>query len=229
MVSNSGLRSNDGVIAHLHAASKPNLTHDQAVLTNLHIVGNVHQIVDLAPLANDGWSKGTAVNGGIGTNLHIVMNDDDPHLQHLAMVTFVKDIAIAVGANHCSGMNADAASHLASWIDHHVGMEPRVIANNAVRTDVHRAQQRAALADGGPRADYAIRPDVRGSINLRRGINHCGWVDPGSMLNGWMKERQQACHGDSRISHTDHYFGRRLHFTRNQDGRSTTAFGGFKI
>ena len=116
------------------------MTHDQAVLANLNVVCNVHQIVNLAPLSNDGWPKSAAVDGSVCANLHIVMNDDDPHLQHLAVPTFIKHIAVSIGANHCAGVNAHAVAHLASGIDHHVRMEPRVIANNAVRTDVHGAQ-----------------------------------------------------------------------------------------
>ena len=58
---------------------------DDAMAADLDIVSDLHQVVDLGALADHGVAIGAAVDGGVGPDLDIVLNDDAADLQDLAV------------------------------------------------------------------------------------------------------------------------------------------------
>src|SRR4051794_21392339 len=53
-----------------------------AIATDANIVGDLNQIVDLGPLADDRVGHRAAIDGRIGADLDIILNDDAADLRH---------------------------------------------------------------------------------------------------------------------------------------------------
>ncbi len=52
-----------------------------------HIVGNLHQIIDLRALADHRIAQGTAIDGAVGTDLHFILKNDTADLRYLQVAT----------------------------------------------------------------------------------------------------------------------------------------------
>ena len=117
MPCNSRLRSNHTIISQARAAAETHLPHDQAMPTNGHVVGNMHKVIDLGALPDDGVAECSAINGRIGTYLHVVANDHSAKLEDFAVMALVEHIAVTVRADDRAGMDGDAVANLALRIN----------------------------------------------------------------------------------------------------------------
>ena len=61
--------------------------------TDLHIVGDLHQIIDLTPLADNGASEAGAVDGGIGSDLDVITDLNNAGLGNLEMASLLELVA----------------------------------------------------------------------------------------------------------------------------------------
>ena len=73
---------------------------------------DVHKVVDLGALADDGGTEGAAINGGVGPDLHIIVDDHVTDLQHLAVAPLVEHVAVAVRADNAARVDGDAVPDL---------------------------------------------------------------------------------------------------------------------
>src|SRR5258705_4964123 len=103
MSRNSRLRSDDAIISQSRAAGEADLAHHQAMPANGHVVRDMHEVINLGALADDRGTEGAAVNGRVGPDLHVIMDDHFADLQHLVVAALVADIAVAVRADERAG------------------------------------------------------------------------------------------------------------------------------
>ena len=87
------------------------------MLTNGHIVGYMHKVIDLGALADDGVAERSAIDGCIGPYLHVVVKDHFAKLQDFAVARLVEHIAETVRADDRAGVNGDAVADLALRIN----------------------------------------------------------------------------------------------------------------
>src|SRR5215510_8405633 len=71
------------------AARDPDLRHKDRVLTHLHVVPDLDEIVDFRAAADDGMAERRAVDGAVRADLHIVLDDDAAGLRDLAVPSAV--------------------------------------------------------------------------------------------------------------------------------------------
>ena len=76
------------------------LCGDHTVAPNAHVMCDLHQVVDLATLADDGVTQGAAVDGRISADFNIVLDDGSSELGKLLLTAFGENIAEPVAANH---------------------------------------------------------------------------------------------------------------------------------
>ena len=123
-----------------------------------HVVRDLDEIVDLAALADDRIAQCAAVDGAIGPDLHVVLDDHTADLWHLAVAVGAHDIAESVLPDGAAGVNdhpiADQGMH-----DCHIGPD------RAVAPDAH------VRPDGGTRADHCSRPDLGARTDDHTGID----------------------------------------------------------
>jgi hypothetical protein len=224
MPGNSRLRGDDAIVPEARAASETHLPHDEAMPANDDVMRHVDQIINLRALADDGGPERATVNGRIGADLDVVVDDDIADLQHFAVAAFVENITIAVGADDSAGVDADAMTDLALRINDDIGKEANIVAELAITADMVASHEHGADAQPHTLADDAIRPDVRRGINLRRRGDVRAWMNAGRVLVGRKKDRQQPGHGDSRIRHADENFFRRGDLAGHKNGGSLALF-----
>ena len=135
---------------------------------NDHVVGDMDQVVDFRALADDGGAERAAVNGGIGADLDIVVDDDVAELKHFPVAALVEHIAEAVRADDRAGVDGDAMAELRLPIQHDIREQADIVAKLAVRPQVVAAHEDGARAQSHPGAQDAIGPDVGRRINPGR-------------------------------------------------------------
>ena len=131
-------------VAKLGASRDSDLRDDDAVFTHETVVGDLHQIVDLGPSPDDGGAQGGPVDGGVGPDLHVILDDDDPHLGNLVVSPAVGCIAEAVAPHHGPIVDDDPAPDPAALADAHVGVE------HGIRTDLRTVIDRHPREKGDP-------------------------------------------------------------------------------
>ena len=158
------------VIPDLGAAGNADLRDDQAILPNGHVVRDLHEVVDFGAFADDRRPQRAAVNGDVGADFHVVVNDDVADLRHFAMDAGVENIAKTVGPDHRAGMDPHALADLCLIIQDDVrekaGSRPQW---RSRRRDGCRRARPTRGADFDFLANDAIRPDMGAGIDLRRG------------------------------------------------------------
>ena len=123
------------------------MSGDDTVTTDAHIMGNLHQIIDLGALTNYRVRKGATINSGVGTNLNIILNDDAPNMRH-----FFK---AALAANEAKTILTNARTGL----DKHPVAQER-IDDGSVRTDNTIAANLAIGTDDRARSDDRSRANL---------------------------------------------------------------------
>src|SRR4029077_4894219 len=106
----AALRPDNRAFADRHVVGKPDLSgqnhvvlddnttgdaalrDNDAMATDRNIVSDLHQVVDLGTLADHGIAIGATVDRSAGTDLHIILQDDAAHLQHLTVTGRSHDI-----------------------------------------------------------------------------------------------------------------------------------------
>ena len=102
---NARLPAERGEIAD-HARSRDaGLRHQHRMTADDDVVADLHQVVDLRPLADHGIAVRAAIDRHAGADLDIVLNDDAPDLGHFEMPPRPKGEPEAVLSDMRAGMN----------------------------------------------------------------------------------------------------------------------------
>ena len=98
------------ILADLCAATNTILGDDNTVFANDDVVADLHEVVDLSAFADHGVALRAPVNRAVCPNLDIVRDHHAADLRDFSVMILVENVAVAVGANHGAGMNADTIS-----------------------------------------------------------------------------------------------------------------------
>ncbi len=134
---NAHLAGKDHVAAELAAPRQACLPAEQGVLPDVAGVAHLHEIVNLGPAPQAGFSYRSSIHAGIGLHLHGVLDDHGSRLHNLV-----------VRAVRLPGESEAIASH------HHAVLEDDVIANPHVLTDHRMRVREEAVADLGASIDH---------------------------------------------------------------------------
>src|SRR5215831_15384361 len=108
MIGKAHLSTQHDIISERATSGNACLTGDQAMPANHHVVADLDEIVDLGPLSDHGVATGAAVDGGTGTNLHLVLHDHPADLWDLEMLRLPGHVAESILADMNTGMDDDA-------------------------------------------------------------------------------------------------------------------------
>ena len=98
---------------------------------DLHVVADVHEVVDFCAAADSGFVEGAAVDGGVGADLDIVFNHQTSDLRELLVASglLVAHVAEAFAAEHGSCLDDDSIAEVRAPVDRHVGVDAAVGSN----------------------------------------------------------------------------------------------------
>src|SRR6185436_6255343 len=161
----AGLGAHHHVVAQLRRASDAALGNDDAVPADHHVVGDLHEVVDLGALADHRVRQRAAVDGRIGADLHIVTDHDAADLRHLqAPFGAAHGKAEAVLADARASVDDDTVA------DHGMG-------EAGAGADVAIAAQHRTVADDGACGDYGAAPDHGLAADHRAGLDSGALVE----------------------------------------------------
>src|SRR4030095_5039208 len=103
---------------------------------NLHVMSNLHQVIDLGPLPDPSPAKPGAIDRRICPNFHIVIHLYDAGLGNLNLSPAMKLKPEAVAAQNHAAMNDDAVPDGATSADRDTIRYLAVFADDGVVTDV---------------------------------------------------------------------------------------------
>ena len=135
------LAAHDDEIAELGRARNADLPDDHAMPADDDVVPDLHQIINFRAFADDRILKGPAVDGLVGADFHVVLDDDPADLRHL-------EVAPAA--------HGEAETVLA---DPHARMDDDPVADQGVGDCCQRADV-AVAADGDAVADHGAGGDA---------------------------------------------------------------------
>ena len=105
MSGNARLTTEGGEIADGARSRDAGLRDQHRMASDDDVVADLHQIVDLRPLADDGVPVRAAVNRDPGADLNVVLNDYAADLRHFEMPSWPKGESEAVLSDMRAGMN----------------------------------------------------------------------------------------------------------------------------
>ena len=153
------------VITNGHAARDSHQRNEQVVLTDHIIVAQMHQIIHLGPVADDGTAHRSPVNAGIAADLHIVAQDHVPGLLDLIMFSVIRNKAKAIAADHTSRLEDIPIADDAVFPYDSLGINDAVAADLYVPPDIGMGIDHRIIPDlrpcfhNGKRLDSHILPD----------------------------------------------------------------------
>ncbi len=77
-----------------------------------NVVSDMDKVVDLGSLAYDSRSERGAVNGCVGPDLHVVMDNDIADLQDFAVPSFIEHVTVAVRPDDSAGVDRHTMADL---------------------------------------------------------------------------------------------------------------------
>ena len=112
VIAYTDLSSHDDIIFDGDTAGEAGLGGDNYVFSDLTVVANVDQIVDLCALADSGFIQRAAVDGGVGSDFHVVFDYQAADLRGLLVASclLLSDVAETFAAENRSGLDDDAVA-----------------------------------------------------------------------------------------------------------------------
>src|SRR6202043_1161651 len=154
MVADAHLPAHHDVIPDIDAAGYAGLRDDHAVPPDAAVVSDLHQVVDLGALADDGIPGRAAIDRRIGADLHVVLDDDATGLRYFLVAFRARQIAEAVLADTGARMDDHA-------IAEHGVQDRSAGADRAAAADANAGPDDGAGGDHGAGADLGVRPAQR--------------------------------------------------------------------
>ena len=180
VIGDADLAADDDVVFNDGAARKAGLGGNDHVLADLHIVADMHQIVDFRAAADARLVERAAVDGGVGADFDVVLNDEASNLWELFVASGlgVADVAESFAAQYRSSLDDDTVAKARAGIDGHIGVDA------AVNSDLDAVANHATRADCGSFADFAVLSDDCTRANRDILADFGGAGDDGGSVDG---------------------------------------------
>ena len=77
------------------------------IASDAAVVTDVNQVVELGPAGDPGFFESPTVDGGVGSDLDVILNDQRSLLGKLSVlaVSSIADVAEAIGSQHRPGVD----------------------------------------------------------------------------------------------------------------------------
>src|SRR5690348_3199884 len=105
------------MLAKLRRTAQSHKGTKNGVGSDLAVVGHLNKIIDLNIIMNDRGRQRTSINGGVGTNLHIVANDDRADLGNFHIAPLIFDKSKSVRANNSPRMDSHPFPNFTSRVN----------------------------------------------------------------------------------------------------------------
>ena len=190
----TGLTAKDNIIFHNSATRYANLGAQDAVFADDHVVGHLHEIINLGAFTDNRAAETSAIDRAVRADLDIVTNFNDANLGHLLMTTLHKLVAKAIGPNHHTGVQAHAVRQTALSSQHYPGHQPAIFSNAGIAAHKIPRLQMAVGTDYRSRLNHAQGTDRRRRVHFCTVVNHSTGMHTGNRLGPQLLLNSRANH-----------------------------------
>ncbi len=131
------------------------------MFSHRHVMGDLHKVVDLRTMLDDGLAERRAVDRDIRAEFYVVFNRHTSKLRNLVVPTEMLHVAEPVGSDDGSTMDRDSGSDGAALANHDVGEEHGVVPDRRIGSDEDSGIERDAGSDPGPVSERDEGPNRR--------------------------------------------------------------------
>src|SRR5579875_1207349 len=170
MTCQAALASYHDIIAEPRTAGNANLRDDHAAAPDLHVVPDLHEIINHGTRADDRIRPRAAVDGRIRAHFDIVADDNPPELRYFDGRIGIGREAEPFLADTHAGIKLDARPDDAV-AQGRVGPDAHIVAEDDRRADHGVGADHAVLADLGRGTDHGIVFDGAALAQPRRAID----------------------------------------------------------
>src|SRR5436190_20993825 len=110
VIGDADLAAQHRIVPNRHAAGDAALRDQDAVPADHTVVADLHEVIDLGPLADHGVAAAAAVDRGVDADLDVVLHDDAAELRHLDVAVRARLIAEAVVSDVAAGVDDDGVA-----------------------------------------------------------------------------------------------------------------------
>ena len=110
MIGNADLPRQHHEITYINTPRYPDLRDNQAMAADRAVVSDLHEIVDLSAFADHRIAGGAAVDGRVGSDFDVVLNDGPSGLRDFLVSLRRPQIAEPVLPDADAGMDDDAVA-----------------------------------------------------------------------------------------------------------------------
>jgi hypothetical protein len=141
---------------------------------DFNIVGNLNKVIHFAAGPDARSAKRSAVDGAIGANFDIIINNNAPDLRKFPLSTPVESIPETIASQDNAGMENHAVANTCSRIENNAGEQDAVFSNATGFSDDDAGMKNAASSNLRFSLDDSIGTQFNGLIysgiggNLRR-------------------------------------------------------------
>ena len=150
MTDEARLSAHHAVLAEMRRAAHAHLCRQSGVLPYLHIVRQMDEIIQFHAFVDMCRAHRGAVDGGVGPDFHVVVDDHIAHLRNLlVMAISLWREAETIGAEHCSRMEDAIFANDRVAIQLHARIQHRIVADDAAVADIHLGIELHVVTDFG--------------------------------------------------------------------------------
>ena len=147
MAGKTTLAGDRDVIAKLGGAGDPDLRNEQAMFTDLHVVPDLDEIIDLCPLAYYGFTESGTIDRSSRADLDVVFDPNNSDLRDLVMFAVVSREAVTVGADDNAAMNDAAVANPRVVVDDDIRINDAIVADRRAGFDGDALENRNVISD----------------------------------------------------------------------------------
>ena len=154
------------------------LGDDDATSAKDDVVPDLHQIIETRTGTDHRVSPRSSINGRIGADFDIVLENRAPELRHRQKSSFDEGESKSFLSDPRAGIDVDARSQQ-RMAQTDMCANPAIPADNHAASDNRTGSEPAAWTDRCAGFDNAQRSDFRGRIDERVLRDHCRGMDTG--------------------------------------------------
>src|SRR3954453_22496199 len=162
------------------ATGNTGLRDDNAAGTKVHVVPDLNQIIEHGAAANDRVRTSTAIDRGVRTDLHVVLEDHSAELRNPHETGRIHGKTETILPDPDPGIDADPVADQTmaeggAGPDHGVIANHDPVINHRIRGNLATPTDPQAATDNHAGSDFGSRADPDRRVDHRRGSGAVSW------------------------------------------------------
>src|SRR6185369_8210729 len=130
------------------------------------VMSDVDEVIDFGARPDGRGPKRAPIDGRVGPNFDVIMNDNLAELKNLAMTSFIENVTGAIRAKDRSCVNSDTVTDAGFLIENYVGVKTNVLSELTISAQVVAAHEHRAGANARAGTGDTMGADMSGGIDF---------------------------------------------------------------